>query len=104
MASCPMGAWAASMRGPLALPPVPPSAAAHRLAWWLARAPLNFRRLRESAGMDWALVESVLSGEVVPSGGRLDSIARATAGAVRPDDWNWPACGEWTKRPQEQSA
>lgn len=89
---------------PIILPSAPPSAGAHRLAWWLARTPLNFRRLRLAAGMDYAFVERVLSGEVVPVDGRVIGIAKATGGFVRAKDWKDPAPGNWSARPMERAA
>ena len=86
----------------IVLPDEPPSAGAHRLAWWLALTPLNFRRLRLVAGMDYAFVERVLSGEATPVDGRAIGIAKATGGAVRPDDWKDPASGGWSTRPGER--
>lgn len=86
------------MRVPLAVP----NDGAHRLAWLIAESADPEERIEDLAGgilTAVAMIDRLLSGEVVPEGGFAAAIARETEGAVLPMDWKRPASGPWGDRP-----
>lgn len=83
---------------------LPPNLGAHRLAWWLAATNRRPETLRRRTSMDRAQIERMLDGELVPSAAMAALIARVTAGAVRPEDWDEAAIGRWTDRPPVRGA
>lgn len=78
---------------------VPPSAGAHRLAWWLSGDDARWDRLVRGAGVTDASIDRMLSGELVPADDVAAAIARESEGAVEPGDWTRGAGGGWAEKP-----
>lgn len=94
-------------------PVMAPNGGAHRLLHWLTSnlarsvrgvADLSARHAALAAhGLDDATVDRLIDGSLVPFEETADAIARATAGAVLPDDWNAPGA-VWDVLPAERAA
>lgn len=83
-------------------PPFPPSAGAHRLAWWIAGADARVVPLCLLLGP--AMLDRLLSGAVDPAEPQADAIAELTDGAVRFFDWSTPATAGWFDAPAARAA
>ena len=73
--------------------PLPrPTMAAVALASWLLadhrRAQVQSRRQSSPLSMG-STISRLLAREIIPSDQLAEALARMTAGAVKPDDWNW---------------
>jgi hypothetical protein len=87
-------------------PVMAPNAGAHRLLHWLtgdlARGVRGLAALA-AHGVEDATVDRLIDGSLVPFEETADAIARATAGAVLPGDWDAPGA-VWDVLPAERAA
>ncbi|MBY0301263.1 hypothetical protein [Sphingomonas ginsenosidimutans] len=84
-----------------------PNAGAHRLLHWTMgedAGDFDKRLYRLAAhGINDATYDRLIDGSLVPFEETADAIARATAGAVLPDDWKAPGA-VWDVLPAERAA